>query len=119
MSGSFIYSMNSKKCFEILALALIVNSCSNYEQLQPVGGNANHTSREDTPYTEAEINTALYIPGSAIVKFTPEMADAIEAGQSNPLSGISGELGQKHYTRLFYNASKYEKRTRKAGLHQF
>ena len=119
MSGSFIYSMNSKKCFEILALALIVNSCYNYEQLQPVEGNANHTSREDTPYTEAEINTALYIPGSAIVKFTPEMADAIEAGQSNPLSGISGELGLKHFTRLFPHAGKYEKRTRKAGLHQF
>ena len=110
--------MKVKYCFEILALALILNGCSQYEQLQPVSGTQN-TTGEERPYTEAEINTALFIPGSAIVKFSPEMADAIETGGANPLSGISGELGLKHFRRLFPHAGEFEARTRKAGLHQF
>lgn len=74
--------------------------------------------QEQRPYTQDEIDKAIYIPGSMIVKLTPEAADAMEKG-SALLSSVSESLGVKHAERLFPDAGEYEPLHRKCGLHQY
>lgn len=117
--------MNAKICALPLAFCLlsaaVFFSCSKSEQVLPdKGGTGNSGGLEtQTPVTQDEIDRAVYIPGSVIVKFTPDIADAVEKGHDAPLETVAEELGLKHIERLFPDAGEFEARSRKRGLHQY
>ena len=104
----------------LAASSFLFFSCSKSEHvLSSDRGNAKPSGlQEQRPYTQDEIDKAIYIPGSMIVKLTPEAADAMEKG-SALLSSVSESLGVKHAERLFPDAGEYEPLHRKCGLHQY
>lgn len=73
----------------------------------------------DNPMTQDEIDKAIYVQGSAIVKFSEDQARAIESGNMDPVSEFGMEIGFESMERLFPEAGEYEKRTREAGLHTY
>ncbi len=75
--------------------------------------------QEQRPYTQEEIDRAIYIPGSVIVKLTSDAADAMERNAEGQLGKVSESLGFKHAERLFPDAGEYEPLHRKYGLHQY
>lgn len=116
--------MNAKICALPLTLlvgtAAIFSSCSKSEQVfSAKDGNRNPGLQTQTPYTQDEIDRAIYIPGSVIVKFTAETADAIEKRNDSPLEPVSEDLGLRHMERLFPDAGEFEERSRAMGLHQY
>lgn len=117
--------MNAKICALPLALlvasASIFYSCSKPEQVFSAKDPDKVTAglNVQRPYTQDEIDRAIFIPGSVIVKFTQETADAIENGNGDPLVPVSGELGLKHIERLFPYSGEFEERSRSMGLHQY
>lgn len=113
--------MNVKSRALPLILCTALFSCSKYGQdLSEIDGKQNSGEIEiQKPVTQDEIDRAVYIPGSVIVKFSPETADAIEKDILNPLKPVETELGLNHFERLFPYAGEYEARTRSRGLHQY
>lgn len=75
--------------------------------------------QEQRPYTQEEIDRAIYIPGSVIVKLTSDAADAVEKNAEGQLGKVSESLGFKHAERLFPDAGEYEPLHRKYGLHLY
>lgn len=109
--------MNFLKIFPFALLSLAL-SCESAKLDTETGGAASALKGTDTPYTQEQIDQAIYVQGSAIVQFSPEMAEAIERG-ANPFGTISSSVTVNHYERLFPEAGEYEARTREAGLHTF
>ncbi len=104
----------------LVGTAAIFSSCSKSEQVfSAKDGNRNPGLQTQTPYTQDEIDRAIYIPGSVIVKFTAETADAIEKRNDSPLEPVSEDLGLRHMERLFPDAGEFEERSRAMGLHQY
>ncbi len=105
----------------LVASASIFSSCSKPEQVFSAkdGNKVTEGLTVQKPYTQEEIDRAVFIPGSVIVKFTQETADAIENGNEDPLIPVSGELGVKHIERLFPYSGEFEERSRSMGLHQY
>ena len=68
----------------LAASSFLFFSCSKSEHaLLSDRGNAKPSGlQEQRPYTQDEIDKAIYIPGSMIVKLTPEAADAMEKGSA-------------------------------------
>ncbi len=117
--------MNVRLCLRTTALiaasSLFFFSCSRSEQalLSDGAGETQTLPQKQHPYTQEEIDRAIYIPGSVIVKFSSETADAVERGGDSPLNPVAQELGLKHIERLFPDAGEFEPRHRKYGAHQY
>ncbi len=71
------------------------------------------------PVSQDEIDKAIYVQGSAIVRFSEDQVRAIESGSMDPLKEFGLELGFESMERLFPEAGEYEQRTREAGLHTY
>lgn len=104
------------KLLSVLAAAAAIWSCSTVEQ-----DNGPATEQEEVK-VEAD---SQFIPGSAEIRFTPEMTEMIEemlaAGSMKTKSPSMNEafesLGIISLERLFPYAGEFEERTRREGLH--
>jgi len=116
--------MNIRLCLSVTALLAVLSfsfhSCSRFEQALPSGGaDGRQTGAlERSPYTQEEIDRAIYVPGSVVVKLTPEAADAMNHG-GDSFGSVRESLGFKLALRLFPDAGEYEPRHRRYGLHQY
>lgn len=105
-----------KTCLLSLALAIAV-SCSKSEP---------DTTIQQPPSTNEEVDHSI-VQGEAIVKFDDEMIELIESDlnqgklvtRSIGLNQALDEIGISSFRRLFPDASEYEPRTRREGLHKW
>ena len=104
------------KLLAVLAAAAAVWSCANVAQ------DEGPATRQDGNGIETD---SPFIPGSAEVRFTPEMADRIERmlafgsieTKSQSMDEAFLRLGVTSLERLFPDAGEFEERTRREGLH--
>lgn len=82
-------------------IALLLFSACTHERLAP--------ANETVPPSGENV-----IPGTVVVKFSPEMTERIERGDTLP-----SDLGIVSVERVFPDAGEFEGRSRKAGLHQW
>lgn len=96
-------------------------SCSKTEQdLSSAGAGGRPAVVEEQKHlTPDELDRAMYIPGSVVVKLTPEAADALASGDGTLLGAAEDVLGTEHVERLFPDAGEFEPRHRKYGLHRY
>lgn len=101
--------------------SFIFLSCSKTEQeLSSAGAGGGPAVVEEQKYlTSDELDRAMYVPGSVVVKLTPEAADAFASGDGTLLASAREALGMKHMERLFPDAGEFESRHRKYGLHRY
>lgn len=105
----------------LVAASLILASCvgSISEDVSKISGEG-YLSVQEQSLDNEKTAVALYNPGEAIVKFTPEAAAAIENGlMTQGLEPVCAELGVVSLERVFPDAGEYEERTRREGLHLF
>ncbi len=106
------------KSLAVLAAAAAVWSCANVAQ------DEGPATRQDGNGIETD---SPFIPGSAEVRFTPEMADRIERmlafgsieTKSQSMDEAFLRLGVTSLERLFPDAGEFEERTRREGLHRW
>lgn len=105
-----------KKGIILLLAALFVLSCTSVEQ------DGGFVERNGSEHREA-----LFVPGSAEVRFSPEMTEMIEetlvsgslVTKSAGLNEVFVSLGVTSLERIFPYAGEYEDRTRREGLHRW
>lgn len=101
----------------ILTVSCTKNEVANNATTSPAGQNAPVVNEEISPEMQEK---AMFIPGMAIVKFSEDMAVAIERGAATKaVSQMPEELGMIILERVFPDAGEYEERTRREGLHRF
>ncbi|MCQ2146573.1 MAG: S8 family serine peptidase [Bacteroidales bacterium] len=106
-------------CLGALAMTFAV-SCSKNEISDNLSASGKDAPTTDVPVEPVTSEKAMFIPGTAIVKFSEEMAVAIEKGvATKAMSSLPEELGMKIVERVFPDAGEYEERTRREGLHRF
>ena len=100
----------------LLIATVFVLSCTSVEQ------DGSIVERNDSESTESQ-----FIPGSAEVRFTPEMTAMIEEAlasgslltKSASVNEVFASLGVSSLERIFPYAGEYEERTRREGLHRW
>ena len=100
----------------LLIATAFVLSCTSVEQDERI------VEQNDPESTESQ-----FIPGSAEVRFTPEMTamveDALASGslvtKSASVNEVFSSLGVSSLERIFPYAGEYEERTRREGLHRW
>lgn len=101
----------------ILTVSCTKNEVANNATTSPAGQNAPIVNEEITPEKAERV---MYVEGRAIVKFSEEMAVAIENGTATKATeSMPEELGMTIIERLFPYAGEFEERTRREGLHRF
>lgn len=103
-----------------IVAANILPSCTkSHDSIMQGDSSVNNGLQTQVEFSPEEYERAMFIPGTAVVKFSEQMTQQIERGLADPMSSISADLGFSHMERLFPDAGEWEPRTRAEGLHTF
>ncbi|MBR5054798.1 MAG: hypothetical protein IKX07_04345, partial [Bacteroidales bacterium] len=105
-----------RKGFILLIATAFILSCTSVEQDEDIVERSSPESAENQ-----------FVPGSAEVRFTPEMTAVVEEAlasgslvtKSASVNEVFASLGVSSLERIFPYAGEYEERTRREGLHRW